>query len=80
MKSKYKYKFNFDNISDKKINSNEINNNKNEDKNEDNINKINNTLEVDIENKTKKIITPYMNKGKKYNKLEIKTNNDSKKR
>ena len=79
MKSKYKYKFNFDNISDKKINSNEINNNKNEDKNEDNINKINNTLEVDIENKTKKIITPYMNKGKKYNKLEIKTNNDSKK-
>ena len=76
MKSKYKYKFNFDNISDKKINSNEINNNKNEDKNEDN---INNTLEVDIENKTKKIITPYMNKGKKYNKLEIKTNNDSKK-
>ena len=76
MKSKYKYKFNFDNISDKKINSNEINNNKNEDKNED---KINNTLEVDIENKTKKIITPYMNKGKKYNKLEIKTNNDSKK-
>ena len=80
MKSKYKYKFNFDNISDKKINSNEINNNKNEDKNEDNyLNKINNTLEVDIENKTKKIITPYMNKGKKYNKLEIKTNNDSKK-
>jgi len=79
MKSKYKYKFNFDNISDKKINSNEINNNKNEDRNEDNINKINNTLEVDIENKTKKIITPYMNKGKKYNKLEIKTNNDSKK-
>ena len=79
MKSKYKYKFNFDNISDKKINSNEINNNKNEDKNEDKINKINNTLEVDIENKTKKIITPYMNKGKKYNKLEIKTNNDSKK-
>ena len=79
MKSKYKYKFNFDNISDKKINSNEINNNKNEDKNEDNINKINNTLEVDIGNKTKKIITPYMNKGKKYNKLEIKTNNDSKK-
>ena len=79
MKSKYKYKFNFDNISDKKINSNEINNNKNEDKNEDNINKINNTLEVDIENKTKKIIIPYMNKGKKYNKLEIKTNNDSKK-
>ena len=79
MKSKYKYKFNFDNISDKKINSNEINNNKVEDKNEDNINKINNTLEVDIENKTKKIITPYMNKGKKYNKLEIKTNNDSKK-
>ena len=79
MKSKYKYKFNFDNISDKKINSNEINNNKNEDKNEDNINKINNTLEVDIKNKTKKIITPYMNKGKKYNKLEIKTNNDSKK-
>ena len=79
MKSKYKYKFNFDNISDKKIKSNEINNNKNEDKNEDNINKINNTLEVDIENKTKKIITPYMNKGKKYNKLEIKTNNDSKK-
>ena len=79
MKSKYKYKFNFDNISDKKINSNEINNNKNEDKNEDNINKIKNTLEVDIENKTKKIITPYMNKGKKYNKLEIKTNNDSKK-
>ena len=76
MKSKYKYKFNFDNISDKKINSNEINNNKNEDKNED---KINNTLEVDIKNKTKKIITPYMNKGKKYNKLEIKTNNDSKK-
>ena len=76
MKSKYKYKFNFDNISDKKINSNEINNNKNEDKNEDN---INNTLEVDIGNKTKKIITPYMNKGKKYNKLEIKTNNDSKK-
>jgi tRNA A-37 threonylcarbamoyl transferase component Bud32 len=48
-------------------------------KNEDNLNKINNTLEVDIENKTKKIITPYMNKGKKYNKLEIKTNNDSKK-
>ena len=80
MKSKYKYKFNFDNISDKKINSNEINNNKNEDKNEDNnLNKISNTLEVDIENKTKKIITPYMNKGKKYNKLEIKTNNDSKK-
>ena len=80
MKSKYKYKFNFDNISDKKINSNEINNNKVEDKNEDNnLNKINNTLEVDIENKTKKIITPYMNKGKKYNKLEIKTNNDSKK-
>ena len=79
MKSKYKYKFNFDNISDKKINSNEINNNKNEDRNEDNINKISNTLEVDIENKTKKIITPYMNKGKKYNKLEIKTNNDSKK-
>ena len=79
MKSKYKYKFNFDNISDKKINSNEINNNKNEDKNEDNINKISNTLEVNIENKTKKIITPYMNKGKKYNKLEIKTNNDSKK-
>ena len=80
MKSKYKYKFNFDNISDKKINSNEINNNKNEDKNEDNyLNKINNTLEIDIENKTKKIITPYMNKGKKYNKLEIKTNNDSKK-
>ena len=80
MKSKYKYKFNFDNISDKKINSNEINNNKNEDKNEDNnLNKINNTLEVDIGNKTKKIITPYMNKGKKYNKLEIKTNNDSKK-
>ena len=79
MKSKYKYKFNFDNISDKKINSNEVNNNKNEDKNEDKINKINNTLEVDIENKTKKIITPYMNKGKKYNKLEIKTNNDSKK-
>ena len=80
MKSKYKYKFNFDNISDKKINSNEINNNKNEDKNEDNnLTKINNTLEVDIENKTKKIITPYMNKGKKYNKLEIKTNNDSKK-
>ena len=79
MKSKYKYKFNFDNISDKKINSNEINNNKNEDRNEDNINKINNTLEVDVENKTKKIITPYMNKGKKYNKLEIKTNNDSKK-
>ena len=76
MKSKYKYKFNFDNISDKKINSNEINNNKNEDRNEDN---INNTLEVDIKNKTKKIITPYMNKGKKYNKLEIKTNNDSKK-
>ena len=79
MKSKYKYKFNFDNISDKKINLNEINNNKVEDKNEDNINKIKNTLEVDIENKTKKIITPYMNKGKKYNKLEIKTNNDSKK-
>ena len=79
MKSKYKYKFNFDNISDKKINLNEINNNKVEDKNEDNINKINNTLEVDIGNKTKKIITPYMNKGKKYNKLEIKTNNDSKK-
>ena len=80
MKSKYKYKFNFDNISDKKINSNEINNNKNEDKNEDNnLNKLSNTLEVDIENKTKKIITPYMNKGKKYNKLEIKTNNDSKK-
>ena len=79
MKSKYKYKFNFDNISDKKINSNEINNNKDLDKNGDNINKINNTLEVDIENKTKKIITPYMNKGKKYNKLEIKTNNDSKK-
>ena len=82
MKSKYKYKFNFDNISDKKINSNEINNNKNVYKNEDNINKINkinNTIEVDIENKTKKIITPYMNKGKKYNKLEIKTNNDSKK-
>ena len=80
MKSKYKYKFNFDNISDKKINSNEINNNKNEDKNEDNnLNKVSNTLEVDIENKTKKIITPYMNKGKKYNKLEIKTNNDSKK-
>ena len=79
MKSKYKYKFNFDNISDKKINSNEINNNKNMYKNEDNINKINNTLEVDIGNKTKKIITPYMNKGKKYNKLEIKTNNDSKK-
>ena len=80
MKSKYKYKFNFDNISDKKINSNEINNNKNEDKNEDNnLNKISNTLEVDIENKTKKIITPNMYKGKKYNKLEIKTNNDSKK-
>ena len=80
MKSKYKYKFNFDNISDKKINSNEINNNKDLDKNEDNnLNKVSNTLEVDIENKTKKIITPYMNKGKKYNKLEIKTNNDSKK-